>query len=124
MKLHQALKELTPQEAEVIAEKAAAKVGIDWNSGIKYVFSVIIKDIERAPKNIGGNKDTVETLIEKWVNKYKKGYEGRASKRVSNLPGTIADPIIEKIIGARLNNLDDNDLLNITFAHKTLKGQH
>lgn len=118
MKLHQALKELTPQEAEVIAEKAAAKAGIDWNSGIKYVFSVIIKDIERAPKNIGGNKDTVETLIEKWVNKYKKGYEGRASKRVSNLPGTIADPIIEKIIGARLNNLDENDLLNITFAHR------
>ncbi len=63
-------------------------------------------------------KDDEEAVILKWVTKYKSGYDGRATKRVSNLPGTVADPIIEKIIGVRLTNLDTQDLKNITYAHR------
>jgi hypothetical protein len=32
--------------------------------------------------------------------------------------GTVADPVIEKIIGARLNNLTDEELRKISFAHR------
>lgn len=118
MKLHQALQSLTKEQAIQIATEASTSIGLEWDSGIKYVFSAIVEDGERVPKNIGGEKDDEATVILKWVTKYKNGYEGRATQRVSNLPGTVADPIIEKIIGARITNLDDQDLESITYAHR------
>ena len=50
--------------------------------------------------------------------KFNNGYLGRASQRVSNPPGTTADPIIDSIIGGRLTHLDDADLEDIKFAHR------
>ena len=101
-----------------IAKQQAVDAGLSWSDGVGFVFTVIASDHSRAPGNIGGNKDTAITVIRKWINKYKAGYDGRASKRTSNPPGTVSDPIIESIIGSRLSRLTTNDLNKITYAHR------
>lgn len=116
MKLLQAIKDLGKKGALKCAKELSAELNLDWDADIKFVFSVIAGDEERIPGNISGN--TAQKAIKKWLEKYKGGYENRASQRVSNPPGTIADPIIEKIIGARLEHLTDDDLVKISYAHR------
>lgn len=118
MKLKKAIEILGAKSAIELAKEIAENEGIDWEEGAKFVFSVVATNPERAPGNIGGSKDAERDVIRKWLRKYQGGFEGRPSKRVSNPPGTIADPIIEKIIGSRLGNLTDVELNNITFAHR------
>ena len=101
-----------------IAEELARELGIDWDNDAKYVFSAIVNDPERVPGNIGGKNDNEAKVIKKWILKYKNGYDGRASCRASNLPGTVADPILEDIIGSRINGLSEEDLKKITYAHR------
>ncbi|MCF6209393.1 MAG: SinI family restriction endonuclease [Gammaproteobacteria bacterium] len=117
MKLKNAIENMGEISAIDIAKNIAENEGIDWEGGAKFIFSVIANDIERAPGNIGGKNDTKQDVIKKWLLKYQGGFDGRASQRISNLPGTVADPIIEKIIGARLDHLTDEDLNKIIFAH-------
>jgi len=118
LKLTDAINTLGTNEVIRIAEDIAREIGIDWNDGSRFVFTVIANDVGRAPGNIGGKNDDERAVIKKWLNKYKSGYEGRASQRVSNPPGTVADPIIEKIIGTRIPDLTDDDLAKITYAHR------
>ncbi len=118
MKLKEAIKNMGENSAIATAKDIAENEGIDWEGGAKFVFSIIASDLERAPGNIGGKNDNEQDVVKKWLLKYRGGFDGRASKRVSNPPGTVADPIIEKIIGARLDNLTDEDLNKITFAHR------
>lgn len=118
MKLKQAIESLGVDTATRIAEEFTKCLGIDWNGGARYVFSAVTNNLEQVPGNIGGTHDDERTVIKKWVLKYKGGYEGRASRRVSNLPGTVADPIIEKIIGSRLSELTIEELNKITYAHR------
>lgn len=118
MKLKEAIESLGADEALKIAESVAVEEGIDWGDGACFVFAAIANDLERVPGNIGGKNDDETAAIRKWLKKYQSGYEGRASERVSNLPGTVADPIIENIIGARLPELSENDLNCITYAHR------
>ena len=116
MKLLQAIRELGEKGALKCAKKLSDELNLEWDAGIKFVFTVIAADEERVPGNVSGS--TAKEAIKKWLEKYKGGYENRASMRVSNPPGTIADPIIEKIISARLNHLTDDDLVKITYAHR------
>lgn len=118
MKLNQAIDSMGANEAIRLAKQLAIEEGIDWNEGTCFVFSVIANDPERAPGNIGGNNDDESAVIRKWLKKFQGGYKGRASQRISNPLGTIADPIIEKIIGARLSSLTEKDLEKITYAHR------
>lgn len=118
MKLTDAINNLGTHEVIRIAEDIARELGIDWNDGSRFVLTVIANDVGRVPGNIGGKNDDERAVIQKWLNKYKSGYEGRASQRVSNPPGTVADPIIEKIIGTRIPDLTDDDLAKITYAHR------
>lgn len=101
-----------------IAKKIAEEESIDWDGSARFVFSVIANDIDRAPANIGGKNDDENAVIRKWLKKYQGGFEGRASQRTSNPPGTVADPIIDKIIGSRLTELTDDDLGKISYAHR------
>lgn len=118
MKLRDAINNLGKSYSIERAKEIAQRLEIDWGDGICFVFNVIASDIERAPSHIGGKNDDETAVIEKWIKKYIGGKDGCASKRISNLPGTVADPVVEKIIGARLNHLDQEDLLRITFAHR------
>lgn len=118
MKLKAAIQNLGVDSAIGIAKDIALREGIDWEGGAKFVFSVIANDLERVPGNIGGKNDSEHVVIKKWLLKYQGGYSGRASQRISNPPGTVADPIIEKIIGSRLDNLNEEDLEKITYAHR------
>jgi len=101
-----------------VRREVAEDLGIEWTDGICYVFNTIANDLERIPGNVGGKDDDETLAIRKWILKYLGGKNGCASKRVSNLPGTVADPIIEEIIGARLTNLEQKDLERITYAHR------
>jgi len=118
LKLKAAIQNLGMDSAINMAKDIALREGIDWEGGAKFVFSVIANDLERVPGNIGGKNDSEHVVIKKWLLKYQGGYCGRASQRISNPPGTVADPIIEKIIGSRLDNLSDEDLEKITYAHR------
>ncbi|MEM7390138.1 MAG: SinI family restriction endonuclease [Pseudomonadota bacterium] len=118
MKLKEAIRILGPNQAINTALLIAQECNINWNHGIGCVFQVIVNDLERIPGNIGGKSDDEMSVIRKWILKYESGRSSCASKRISNLPGTIADPIIEQIIGARISRLNQNDLNSITYAHR------
>tara|TARA_B100000408_G_scaffold133108_1_gene119935 strand:- start:5279 stop:6172 length:894 start_codon:yes stop_codon:yes gene_type:complete len=118
LKLKKALESLGKEESIRVANQAASDLGIEWYGGISIVFNAIASDVERAPGNIGGKNDNEYDVIRKWISKYQAGKSGRASRRFSNPPGTVADPIIEKIIGARLSGLSQDDLHRINYAHR------
>lgn len=118
MKLRNAIEVLGPQKAIALAQSISKDLGVEWVDGVCFVFYVIANDLERVPGNIGGKNDDESTAIRKWVLKYIAGRYSCASNRISNLPGTIADPIIEEIIGARLVNLKQEDLEKIIYAHR------
>lgn len=118
MKLQDAIKKLGAVAAVDCAQEVTKDLGLEWTDGICFVFNVVANDPERVPGNIGGKNDNESTAIRKWILKYLAGKNGGASKRISNLPGTVADPIIEQIIGARLTNLQQDDLEKITYAHR------
>jgi SinI restriction endonuclease len=61
---------------------------------------------------------TPELLALAWLKKYRLGFEKRISQRTSNPPGTVADPIVDVMIGARLAGLKTDQLSQIKFAHR------
>jgi SinI restriction endonuclease len=105
------------------SEEAFLEVFQDTISGLGFskleAHQVILRACYRKPGLSPDIKaDTSEILAEKWIRKYQGGYEGRISQRISNSPGTVADPIIETIIGARLVGLTKEHLEQIKFAHR------
>lgn len=118
MKLNKALETLGAERALEISEELANELSLNWDEGLKFVFAAILHDPTRAPGNIGGKKDDECSVIKKWLVKYKNGFDGRASCRLSNPPGTVADPIVEKIIGTKLTKLTGEELSKITYAHR------
>ena len=105
-------------KATSMAYELSKEMGIDWDAGTRFIFKVLTSDISRVPGNVGGINDNEDIAIRKWLQKYKAGKNGCASKRISNPPGTVADPIIEEIIGARLSELTREDLNRVTYAHR------
>jgi SinI restriction endonuclease len=61
---------------------------------------------------------TPELIVQAWLKKYRSGFEKRISQRASNPPGTVADPMVDMIIGARLSSLGPDQLCKIKFAHR------
>ncbi len=62
--------------------------------------------------------DTSKMLANAWLKKYKRGHGNRISRRISQPPGTVADPIISIIINARLTGLTTEHLEQIKYAHR------
>lgn len=61
---------------------------------------------------------TLEVLAQSWLKKYSDSYENRISRRISQPPGTVADPIVNTIINARLTRLTADHLEQIKYAHR------
>ncbi|MBE9196360.1 MULTISPECIES: SinI family restriction endonuclease [Synechocystis] len=59
-----------------------------------------------------------ESLVKVWLKKYNDGFNNRISQRVSNPPGTVADPIIDTIINTQLTRLTTEHLEQIKYAHR------
>lgn len=118
MKLKEAIIKLGAASSVATAKHLSDTLNIDWDDGASVIFKVISEDHARIPGNIGAVNDDEKIAISKWLCKYKGGKEGCASLRVSNLPGTVADPVIEKIIGSRIGILSADDLNKITYAHR------
>jgi hypothetical protein len=62
--------------------------------------------------------NTPEILAKTWLNKYSNSYENRISRRISQPPRTVADPIVTTIINARLIGLTAEHLEQIKYAHR------
>ncbi|MEH6637904.1 MAG: SinI family restriction endonuclease [Porticoccaceae bacterium] len=118
MKLKQVIEDLGKEASIALARQIAQDLSIQWEAGAAVIFQAIVSDLERVPGNIGGNNDDQNGVIRKWLLKYQGGKDGRASRRTSNPPGTVSDPIIEKIIGARISALTEDDLNRINYAHR------
>jgi hypothetical protein len=61
---------------------------------------------------------TPETLAQAWLKRYNDSYKNRISRRISQLPRTVADPIVSTIINARLTGLTTEHLEQIKYAHR------
>lgn len=122
MKLKEAITEIGVKEAIVVAESLATNMGIDWGAGVGVVFSAVLSDEARVPGNIGAKNDNEISAIRKWLERYKKGFEGRASQRISNPPGTVSDPVIDEIIGARFTELTQEDLIGLRCCLRRVSG--
>lgn len=118
MKLRKAIENLGKAESLAIASRIAQELDMQWADEMSIIFNAIISDPDRVPGNIGGSRDDENGAIRKWLLKYQNGKNGRASQRISNPPGTVSDPVIEKIIGARLSTLTPDDLNRINYAHR------
>lgn len=86
-----------------------------WDSGFKYIFRACHTYPYLSPNLSGTSK---EEVLRKWIRKYKKASEARISRRISNPPGTVADPIIDTIINARFPKISNQSLRHIKFAHR------
>lgn len=62
--------------------------------------------------------NTPEALAQSWLRKYCSSYENRISRRISRTPRTVADPIVNTIIKARLTELKERQLEQIQYAHR------
>ncbi|MBW4516578.1 MAG: SinI family restriction endonuclease [Timaviella obliquedivisa GSE-PSE-MK23-08B] len=62
--------------------------------------------------------NTPEVLAQSWLRKYCDSYENRISRRISQPPGTVADPVVTTIINARLTGLTEGHLEQIKYAHR------
>jgi hypothetical protein len=62
--------------------------------------------------------NTPEKLAQLWLKKYTDSFENRISQRISQPPGTVADPIINTIINSRLTGLTEEHLYTIKYAHR------
>lgn len=118
MKLKQAIESLGIEQSIDIGKQIAKDLNIKWEGGVAVVFNAVVSDLDRVPGNIGGKNDDQNDVIRKWLLKYQGGKDGRASQRTSNPPGTVSDPIIEQIIGARISALTADDLNKINYAHR------
>ncbi|MBE0472320.1 MAG: SinI family restriction endonuclease [Methyloprofundus sp.] len=118
MILKDAIQKLGYKNSLETAKDLANEMGLDWDGCVSFIFKIIATDPERIPGKIGSKADNEVSVIRKWLKRYQSGMTSRASRRTSNPPGTVADPIIEVIVGARLTNLDTKDLEKITYAHR------
>lgn len=118
MNLCSAVKTLGPDAAMTVARQLARELNVDWQHAARFVFAVVAHNPNLAPGNIRGAQLDEHAIVRKWLVRYESGLAGRASQRESGLPGTVPDPIIETIIGAKLRHLEVGDLADITFAHR------
>lgn len=103
-------------EAERIASEYAESQSFPWKANIRAVFRDLLENHFLVPGNIKASTD--EKSIESWVRKFIKGYENRTSVTASNMPGTIADPVVDIVISHRLQNLNNRDIRQIQGAHR------
>ena len=99
--------------AEAIAK--ADGEALAWHDGVKTILTVATKNPTLAPNIKAASQDA---LIKKWLRKYTGSFNNRISKRTSNPPGTVSDPILETIIGSRLEHLSPDELVKISFGHR------
>lgn len=111
-----AISKLSEVKCRQLAKKYATELGLQWDKEIKHVFNAVLRNKDLAPKRVKGSDEQI--VIRKWVEEYKRGYEGRISKRKSKLPGTLSDPLVNKIINKKLPKLKSKQLLQIQDAHR------
>jgi len=98
------------------AKEIAKFLPLEWTKGVEVVLRTCVGNPQLSPHNVQGV--TGDDILRKWLLQYKKGFEQRASTRVSEMPGTVPDSIVDVIIGIRLPHLGDADLEAVRFGHR------
>lgn len=80
-----------------------------------------IADLPESSCTIYESEGDILIFLEKWTEKFIKGWENRASQRTSNPTGTHHDPILDEIISARLPDAT-YDIDVIRFGHRLSMG--
>ncbi len=98
-----------------IFQNTFSDLGLSLSEAHQAILSACYRNPGLAP---GIKADTPEVLAQKWLRKYQNSHEGRISQRLSRPPGTVADPIIDTILSARLVGLTTEHLEQIKYAHR------
>ncbi len=98
-----------------IFEDAFSEQGQLWLEAHQTILSACYRNPGLSPTL---KANTPEALAKAWLKKYNDSYENRISRRISQLPSTVADPIISIIINARLTGLTIEHLEQIKYAHR------
>jgi hypothetical protein len=117
MKFNEVLNTLSQDEAIQLASQQAEELGIQWGNGIKTILIACHSNPSLAPE-IGTAADSKELTMNRWLKKYNAAFKRRPSVGVSNLPGTLADPIVTTIIKSRFPTLSEHHLDTINQAHR------
>lgn len=117
MKFNRVVEELGKKRIVALANIIAQENNLRWNKNIQVILTACCDNPNLAPQ-LGGKDDDQKQAIAKWISKYWNAYNKRISIRISNPPGTVADPIIETIIGTKLPDLSSVELTKIIHAHR------
>ncbi len=110
------LKKLTEAEFIQKVQESASTLNID-HLHIEYVARALYKNKKLA--RLKGKKCCSEQeSIQKWVTKFYKGYQGRISVRCSQMPGTLPDVAINKILESSLSQIDAAKAKEVVYAHR------
>ena len=109
---------------EAIEQKVmfcATLLGVPDHLHIDYVCNACCMHVESAPDFRKSRKNRIlsdDQCIELWVRKFLNGYNSRISCRESNMPGTIPDDAVSKIIQAGLPSLPAARAKEVIYAHR------
>jgi SinI restriction endonuclease len=92
-----------------------SKLGEPILEAHRIILSACYRNPGLAPTMKG---ESPEALAQSWLRKYNDSFENRISRRISQPPGTVADPIVNTIINARLTGLTADHLEQIKYAHR------
>lgn len=98
-----------------------------YDTGLKVVLQNAFSDLRNLPK-LGYPKKEEEvslpvplkTYVEKYIDRYFKGFNNRPSVKVGNASKTFSDPAIELAFGTRVKNIPSEDLNKIISGHSLL----
>lgn len=109
---------LSPEAFLDLFRTAAAEIGREFTPGVEAILRAIVANPDLAGKATKvKNRDELE-LARRWLTKYWKGYDNRASKRVSRNISTVPDPAVHHIIGGRLDHLTAEQEAEIKYGHR------
>lgn len=117
MKFDQAIASQSLDELLAIAKGITKARGWIWTEGVAVLLNACYENPTLAP-SLGSTKDDVSAVVQRWLQRYWRGYENRISVRLSNLPQTTPDSVIDTIIQTRLPHLSTDDLTKIKYAHR------
>ena len=101
-----------------IFENAFSQQGLPLSEAHRAILTACYRNpgLSPSPRKVKGND--LESVARAWLKKYQESFESRISQRISNPPGTVADPIINTLIKTRLTGLTAQHLEQIKYAHR------
>ena len=125
------IKSVSEEELLKQAKKDAKTLNLRWDIAVKTILKVLKMHPDLVPKALKPSKQDIKlnpniSLLQKWLKKYQEGLKERASITIGNTPGTISDPLVDKILTYRFKNINESMAKEIMYAHRiseTIEGK-